>query len=62
VGDEVYSKGDDVSDSGVVTWVGKDSIYAMWQDGSAGEVQKDELVKTGRHFDIASILEEMRND
>jgi len=60
VGDEVYCKGDDTSDSGVVTWVGKKSIYAMWQDGSAGEVQKDEFIKTGRHFDIASILKEMQ--
>ena len=61
VGDEVYCKGDDTSDSGVVTWVGKKSIYAMWQDGSAGEVQKDEFIKTGRHFDISSILKEMQS-
>ena len=61
VGDEVYCKGDDTSDSGVVTWVGKKSICAMWQDGSAGELQKDEFIKTGRHFDIASILKEMQS-
>ncbi len=36
VGDEVYCKGDDTSDSGVVTWVGKKRVCAMWQDGSAG--------------------------
>ena len=62
VGDEVYCKGDDTSDSGVVTWVGKKRVCTMWQDGSAGEVEKDELIKTNRHFDIASILKELQND
>ena len=61
VGDEVYCKGDDTSDSGVVTWVGKKRVCTMWQDGSAGEVEKDELIKTNRHFDIASILKEMQS-
>ena len=61
VGDEVYCKGDDTSDSGVVTWVGKKRVCAMWQDGSAGEVEKDELIKTNRHFDISSILKEMQS-
>ena len=61
VGDEVYCKGDDISDSGVVTWVGKKRACVMWQDGSAGEVEKDEFIKTGRHFDISSILKEMQS-
>ncbi len=62
VGDEVYFKGDNTSDSGVVTWVGKDNVCIMWRDGSAGENPKDKLLKTGRHFDIASTLENMRHD
>ena len=62
VGDEVYFKGDNTSDSGVVTWVGKNNVCIMWRDGSAGENPKDKLLKTGRHFDIASTLENMRHD
>ena len=62
VGDVVYFEGDNTSDCGVVTWVGKDNVCIMWRDGSAGENPKDKLLKTGRHFDIASILENMRHD
>lgn len=62
VGDEVYFECDNTSDSGVVTWVGKNNVCIMKQDGSAGENSKDKLLKTGRHFDISKILEEMRND
>lgn len=62
VGDEVKhklaSKNDD--SRGIVTKEWKDVYYIMWSDGSSGRWDKDRIVKTGRHFDIDKILEEMR--
>ena len=37
-------------------------VYVMWSDGSCGDIERKLLTKTGRHFDIASILEDLRND
>ena len=39
-----------------------DIFYVMFADGSCGKKDGEILKKTGRHFDIAKILEEMRND
>ena len=64
VGDTVDLK-DAVSDKGggIVTKVwNNDYCYIVWYDGSGGACEMNMLVKTGKHIDIASILEEMRND
>ena len=61
VGDEVKPSYSDIA--GVVTLVNGDTIYVLWRDGSSTSMIKlKDLCKTGRHFDIASILEEMRHD
>ena len=39
-----------------------DIFYVVFADGSCGKKDVETLKKTGRHFDIASILEEMRHD
>ena len=64
VGDTVDLK-DAVSDKGcgIVTKIfDNDYCYIVWSDGSGGAWAKNMLVKTGKHIDIASILEDMRND
>ena len=64
VGDTVDLK-DAVSDKGdgiVTKIVNNDYCYIVWYDGSGGAWAKDMLFKTGKHIDIASILEDMRND
>ena len=61
VGDEVKPSYSDIA--GVVTLVDGDTIYVLWRDGSSTSIIKlKDLCKTGRHFDIASILEDMRHD
>ena len=61
VGDEVEPFYTDIT--GVVTLIDGDTIYILWRDGSSTSAMKlKEVTKTGRHFDIASILEDMRND
>ena len=61
VGDEVKPFYTDIT--GVVTLIDGDTIYVLWRDGSSTSTLKlKEVTKTGRHFDIASILEDMRND
>jgi hypothetical protein len=63
VGDTVNLKDGSRDNDGIVTksW-DNDRHFIMWADGSGGVWDKEYIVKTGRHFDIASILEEMRND
>jgi hypothetical protein len=39
-----------------------DIFYVLFSDGSSGKRDVKTLKKTGRHFDIQKILEEMRND
>ena len=58
VGDivDVYGK------IGVVTYVYKNTFNVMMYDGSTGRWRREDLKKTGKHYDIASILEAMRND
>lgn len=60
VGDEVKPFYTDIT--GVVTLIDGDTIYALWRDGSSTSTMKlKEVTKTGRHFDIASILKEMQS-
>ena len=56
VGDivDVYGK------IGVVTYVYKNTFNVMMYDGSTGRWRREDLKKTGKHYDIASILEAMR--
>lgn len=65
VGDEVVIHGEDAKTdgTGVITWIGEKSGYCnvMWGDGSIGDWAMSELAKTGRHFDISSILKEMQS-
>ena len=61
VGDEVKRKTALKNErGGIVTKEWKDIYYIMWSDGSSGQWDKDRVVKTGRHFDIASILEDLQ--
>ena len=61
VGDEVEPFYTDIT--GVVTLIDGDTIYILWRDGSSTSAMKlKEVTKTGRHFDIASILEEMNDE
>lgn len=60
VGDEVKPYYSDIA--GVVTLVYGDTIYVLWRDGSSTSIIKlKDLRKTGRHFDISSILKEMQS-
>jgi len=63
VGDTVNLKDGSRDNDGIVTksW-DNDRHFIMWADGSGGVWDKEYIVKTGRHFDIASILEDMRHD
>lgn len=58
VGDEVDAYGN----KGVVTYMyEKEDVYCvMMRDGSASIRKNGDIVKTGRHLDIASILEAMK--
>lgn len=61
VGDEVKRKTASENDNrGIVTKEWKDVYYIMLPDGSSGMWDKDRIVKTGRHFDVDKILEEIR--
>ena len=63
VGDEVRRKSASTNESsGIVTKDWENSYFIMWTDGSSGQWDKDRVIKTGRHFDIASILEAMKHD
>ena len=61
VGDEVTPKRN-VGWKGVVVGIDDDNAMVMTSDGYSAMYQIEILCKTGRHFDIASILEDMRND
>ena len=60
VGDEVTPKR--AGWKGVVIGIDDDNAMVMTSDGYSAMYQIEILCKTGRHFDIASILKEMRND
>ena len=61
VGDEVKH---DIQGIGVVTRIrevnGKTYYNAVWSSGNTGYYEPDDLTKTGKHYDIQSILEAMR--
>ena len=61
VGDELIAYGESKCIATVADYE-KDIFYVMFTDGSCGKKDGEILKKTGRHFDIASILEEMRHD
>jgi hypothetical protein len=47
---------------GIVTFIKENQMYVMWEDGSAGDFIDAEkwFKKTGRHYDIDSILEQLK--
>ena len=56
VGDEVINDGN----YGVVTWI-YDDVMVMWKDGSSGHWEKEDLEKTGRHYDeISAVLKKLK--
>ena len=61
VGDEVMGVGDGDA-KGIVTNICEDRMYILWGDGSAGKFinSSDLFKKTGRHFYIKSIFEQLR--
>ena len=59
VGDEVTER--DLPAKGIVTRANEVCCYVMWNDGSSGSRDKDDLNKTGKHIDgIAKILEQLQ--
>lgn len=57
VGDEIISDGG----KGVVTCVNSNTCDVIWFDGSVSEDFEEEFFrKTGRHYDIKSILEQLK--
>lgn len=45
---------------GIVTKEHGNQFYILWADGSSGLWSSKGVVKTGRHFDIDKILDEMK--
>jgi hypothetical protein len=62
VGDEVRTRDGAPNHTFLVTKVTDSHVYGISYDGSWNYWTKDEVTKTGKHYDIASILEAMRND
>ena len=62
VGDEVHHVNDNAGDNCVITWVDGEDAYVMWNDGSSGIRRTENLKKTGRHYDIDSILKGLKHD
>jgi hypothetical protein len=62
VGDEVRTRDGAPSHTFLVTKVTDSHVCGISNDGSWNYWTKDEVTKTGKHYDIASILEAMRND
>ena len=62
VGDEVRARDGAPSHTFLVTKVTDSHVYGISDDGSWNYWTKDEVTKTGKHYDIASILEAMRNE
>ena len=60
VGDEVRTRDGAPSHTFLVTKVTDSHVYGISDDGSWNYWTKDEVTKTGKHYDIASILEAMR--
>ena len=60
VGDEVSTRDGTPSNTFLVTKVTDSHVYGISNDGSWNYYTKDSVTKTGKHYDIASILEAMR--
>lgn len=45
---------------GVVSKIESEKCYVIWDDGSAGEVFKKGIRKTGKHIDVKALLEQIR--
>ena len=60
VGDEVRTRDGAPSHTFLVTKVTDSHVYGISDGGSWNYWTKDEVTKTGKHYDIASILEAMR--
>ena len=60
VGDEVVTRGLIPGNTFLVTKVTESSVYGISNDGSWNFFNKDSVTKTGKHYDIQSILEAMR--
>jgi hypothetical protein len=60
VGDEVRHKNHNTTWTAVVVKREEDVIYLMGHTGAVADYQLSGFEKTGRHFDIQSILEAMR--
>ena len=60
VGDEVVTRGLIPGNTFLVTKVTESSVYGISNDGSWNFYNKESVTKTGKHYDIASILEAMR--
>ena len=60
VGDEVRTRDGAPSHTFLVTKVTDSHVYGISYDGSWNYWIKDEVAKTGKHYDIQSILEAMR--
>ena len=60
VGDEVRTRDGAPSHTFLVTKATDSHVYGISDDGSWNYWTKDEVTKTGKHYDIQSILEAMR--
>lgn len=60
VGDEVVTRGVIPGNTFLVTKVTESSVYGISNDGSWNFYNKDSATKTGKHYDIQSILEAMK--
>ena len=60
VGDEVVTRGVVPDNTFLVTKVTESTVYGISNDGSWNFFNRDSVTKTGKHYDIASILEAMR--
>ena len=63
VGDEIKLKNSG-DYKAIVTRLQDQSMFIVWDDGSSGRysIQNTNFVKTGRHYDIRSILEQMQEN
>ena len=60
VGDEVVTRGVVPDNTFLVTKVTESTVYGISNDGSWNFFNRDSVTKTGKHYDIQSILEAMR--
>jgi len=61
VGDEVIER--HWGGKGIVTRANEVCCYVMWEDGSSGSRDKDDLNKTGKHIDVLDeILKQLKGE